>query len=744
MRNNRVSKRRRQDSSVHNSYDSTEDDTVSDGNEYYHKAKGKRKVREDDVQGQEAGEKEVETKQEEKVVQVCGICLTEEEVERGKLDCCDHYFCFGCIMEWAKVESRCPTCKQRFVTVVRPSVPGMPRSRPRTFHIPLRNQVYEPSEEEIRLFTDPYLHVVCTECQEAGDERLLLLCDRCDAAAHTYCVGLGRSVPRGDWFCNMCSIQGQGFNSDDQGHEEEYNEEHEEQEPEFDEDDSNPLLPDLVADVQPIQRRRPPRRRTSAPRLSRASGRHTRLHPAPAISHEAQVYISLNQEAGGSSSVSSDIESTPAAARTLSSQRLIRQRVNDIRNNWDQLRRGELQFGSISHLGPRTRASQAHGRPSSNTSAVPEAAPSDDISQAWSMMEQARALREVAAVSNPASGTRAGGNRATAHGRMPTGGGEATVGPSRFNQAQEQSVRTGTAGGSNQLVENTTRLHSDQIQEQNPRRTNVREGSRLPEGRMRGHRGAAEEQSLRRENMREDNHVAENRSRHHRAPSMERDSRRENVRESNHLVESSTSGRHRISGRSGRQDNDSAQDVQASSVRERLSRDSNGGNVAVRSMPEGLSRVINERNVAVRNMPGSSVENERLQVADRSRRRAQHEDEEAHRSRTRNPTERRDMKEQVAQYVKAELKPLYRLGHIDKQQHIKIARMATQELLAAFGIEHLGPETRAFGSASSACNHLSSPSASFMFPNCCMQCVRHNVNKVVGVLVKKVVGTGIL
>lgn len=137
-----MSKRRRQESSAHNSTDSTEDDTVSDGNEYYHKAKGKKKIREDDVQGQEEEEnKEVETKGEERVLQVCGICLTEEEVERGKLDCCDHYFCFGCIMEWAKVESRCPTCKQRFVTVVRPSEPGMPRSRPRTFHIPLRNQV---------------------------------------------------------------------------------------------------------------------------------------------------------------------------------------------------------------------------------------------------------------------------------------------------------------------------------------------------------------------------------------------------------------------------------------------------------------------------------------------------------------------------------------------------------------------------------------------------------------------------
>lgn len=137
-----VSKRRRRENSVQYSSDSSHD-SLPGGNEYYLKAKGKRKIREDADHGEQEESKEVEPSSinQEKVVQVCGICLTEEEVERGKLDCCDHYFCFGCIMEWSKVESRCPTCKQRFVTVVRPPVPGMPRSRPRTFRIPHRNQV---------------------------------------------------------------------------------------------------------------------------------------------------------------------------------------------------------------------------------------------------------------------------------------------------------------------------------------------------------------------------------------------------------------------------------------------------------------------------------------------------------------------------------------------------------------------------------------------------------------------------
>lgn len=142
-----VSKRRRRENSVQYISDSTEEDVAPVEKENFHKGKGKRKVSEvDSDEDQEEVEiKEEPPKEEEKVVQVCGICLTEEEVERGKLDCCDHYFCFGCIMEWSKVESRCPTCKQRFVTIVRPPVPGVLRSRPRTFRIPLRNQVLSSS-----------------------------------------------------------------------------------------------------------------------------------------------------------------------------------------------------------------------------------------------------------------------------------------------------------------------------------------------------------------------------------------------------------------------------------------------------------------------------------------------------------------------------------------------------------------------------------------------------------------------
>lgn len=153
------------------------------------------------------GKEKVEEVRSEVVKQVCGICLSEEDKRRlrGTLDCCSHYFCFNCIMEWAKVESRCPLCKQRFKTISKParSTTGVDL-RDVVIQVPERDQVYQPTEEELRSFLDPYENVICTECHQGGDDGLMLLCDLCDSSAHTYCVGLGREVPEGNWYCDGC------------------------------------------------------------------------------------------------------------------------------------------------------------------------------------------------------------------------------------------------------------------------------------------------------------------------------------------------------------------------------------------------------------------------------------------------------------------------------------------------------------------------------------------------------------
>ncbi|KAF9619011.1 hypothetical protein IFM89_003914 [Coptis chinensis] len=145
--------------------------------------------------------------------QVCGICFSEERkgIVRGTLNCCSHYFCYACIMEWSKIESRCPLCKQRFVTISMPerSKLGV-ELRSLVIPIPTRDQVYQPTEEEMMGYLDPYDGVVCIECQEGGDDSLMLLCDICDSPSHTYCVGLGQEVPEGNWYCKGCRISDPG------------------------------------------------------------------------------------------------------------------------------------------------------------------------------------------------------------------------------------------------------------------------------------------------------------------------------------------------------------------------------------------------------------------------------------------------------------------------------------------------------------------------------------------------------
>uniref|UniRef100_A0ACD5VAN5 Uncharacterized protein n=1 Tax=Avena sativa TaxID=4498 RepID=A0ACD5VAN5_AVESA len=137
----------------------------------------------------------------------CGICLTDSrQAVRGELDCCTHHFCFVCIMAWARVETRCPFCKARFRTIRRTPVPGRLPSE-RVVTVAERIQVWHPLGNESSLVggTDPSVNSSCSVCSCTNDEDLLLLCELCDVAAHTYCAGLGTTVPEEDWFCKDCA-----------------------------------------------------------------------------------------------------------------------------------------------------------------------------------------------------------------------------------------------------------------------------------------------------------------------------------------------------------------------------------------------------------------------------------------------------------------------------------------------------------------------------------------------------------
>ncbi|KAL3699816.1 hypothetical protein R1sor_017838 [Riccia sorocarpa] len=379
------------------------------------KGKGKAIVKDEDDESMSGSEETEDQKSylQKEVDQVCGICLSEDGMERGKLDCCDHFFCFSCIMEWSKVESRCPMCKQRFLTVTKPAISGVTRSRSRSIRIPTRDQVYEPSEEEIRLFTDPYQNTVCTECHEAGDESLLLLCDHCDAAAHTYCVGLGHAVPRGDWYCQECMKNVACSNED------------EEELRYIVHDGGDPcgtnsawdmavLVTDINAErigrsrrlASSTQGARPLRRSTR--RLERASRPGSNLLDNLTAESRSGFFPALFNYGAG-------------VARTLFSERQVRASANS--RFWNRFRNGESFFSRVAgdsrgsglgrsgpelssipsssvtgRSGVSTRNTSAmdvdsgEGSSAGNARAADRSAEQDEVERAWVMAEQARRL----------------------------------------------------------------------------------------------------------------------------------------------------------------------------------------------------------------------------------------------------------------------------------------------------------------------------------------------------------------
>lgn len=162
------------------------------------------------------------------------------------LDGCEHIIHDACIRSWAKKTNTCPICRTPFHSVrVYNGVDGTtatprPTPAPRPQH-PLKSSpttvsrvfadiVFSPlfcntgtavstytvqdkkqvaefdvqqwlgeNAEEEEEESNP-----CPVCNSAEREDILLLCDSCDAAYHTHCIGLDH-IPDGDWYCMECA-----------------------------------------------------------------------------------------------------------------------------------------------------------------------------------------------------------------------------------------------------------------------------------------------------------------------------------------------------------------------------------------------------------------------------------------------------------------------------------------------------------------------------------------------------------
>ncbi|KAJ6247910.1 hypothetical protein M0813_18211 [Anaeramoeba flamelloides] len=52
----------------------------------------------------------------------CVICLEKIKVQ-GRTSCCEHNFCFDCILKWSKVENHCPICRKTFNNIYKTIYP---------------------------------------------------------------------------------------------------------------------------------------------------------------------------------------------------------------------------------------------------------------------------------------------------------------------------------------------------------------------------------------------------------------------------------------------------------------------------------------------------------------------------------------------------------------------------------------------------------------------------------------------
>ncbi|XP_012080449.1 uncharacterized protein LOC105640677 isoform X2 [Jatropha curcas] len=352
----------------------------------------------------------------------CGICLSDNRNSiRGQIDSCEHYFCFVCILEWAKVESRCPMCKRRFNTIRRPAKDGVFPCE-RVVNVPKRDQVYHLSGNASVAPFDPYARVQCSLCHSAKDECFLLLCDLCDSAAHTYCVGLGATVPEGDWFCNDCAVS---------------RTEHDKLQKDNDDIDENlyvkskvMLAAELSASKLDVNSQSTLEDSDSMEVDYADVSIFDIVHEPHIQSFHRQLTFSTDPlpferrpnlademtQLGERTSQTNAYAVTPTGARTLSRCRNVHGYIRVLRENWSSLQSGSLRFSCSSpessksigkcntHAASNGSSVQPHSLSSTSgqqptTKGTPDIFTQDrhynDIDKAWKMMHKAKSIQQA-------------------------------------------------------------------------------------------------------------------------------------------------------------------------------------------------------------------------------------------------------------------------------------------------------------------------------------------------------------
>ncbi|KAG5513570.1 hypothetical protein PMAC_001002 [Pneumocystis sp. 'macacae'] len=112
---------------------------------------------------------------------------------------CTHIFHHRCIRSWLKIANTCPVCRDRFYWIrLSRSLKGVIFKA-----YAVEDKVNSGNNDISDVIQENYDTCRCIICGSSEDEQVLLLCDQCDDAYHTYCLGL-EEVPDTDFFCPTC------------------------------------------------------------------------------------------------------------------------------------------------------------------------------------------------------------------------------------------------------------------------------------------------------------------------------------------------------------------------------------------------------------------------------------------------------------------------------------------------------------------------------------------------------------
>ncbi|PIA34785.1 hypothetical protein AQUCO_03700214v1 [Aquilegia coerulea] len=150
----------------------------------------------------------------------CGICM-DVIIDRGVLDCCQHWFCFTCIDNWATITNLCPLCQNEFKlitcvpvydTIGSGKVEDDSHSRDEDWCIQGTNNTLSfPSyyiDENAVICLDGNGCKIRNGVATSEDVSVLdtsIACDSCDIWYHAFCVDFDpESTSENSWLCPRC------------------------------------------------------------------------------------------------------------------------------------------------------------------------------------------------------------------------------------------------------------------------------------------------------------------------------------------------------------------------------------------------------------------------------------------------------------------------------------------------------------------------------------------------------------